>query len=159
MYKNILLPTDGSPLSKKAIESGIAFAKAIGAKVVGLYVSPKLSFHDILEIHEDEELWGAREAEKAKKALSHSEELSRSLAVKYLSSIERKAKEAGLACETIYLTGESPEHGIAKVAEEKGCDLIFMASHGRTGISGALLGSVTRKVLGHSKVPVLVYRF
>jgi len=159
MYKNILLPTDGSPLSKKAIERGIAFAKAIGAKVVGLYVSPKLSFHDILEIHEEEELWGLREAEKAKEALSHSEELGRSMAKKYLSSIEKRAEEAGLVCETVYLSGESPADGIVKVAGERGCDLILMASHGRTGISEALLGSVTRKVLGHSKIPVLVYRF
>jgi len=159
MYKNILLPTDGSPLSKKAIESGIAFAKAIGAKVVGLYVSPKLSFHDILEIHEEEELWGLKEAEKAKEALAHSEELGRSMAEKYLHSIQKKAKEAGLVCETVYLSAEAPEDGIVKVAGEKHCDLIFMASHGRTGISGALLGSVTRKVLGNSKVPVLVYRF
>jgi nucleotide-binding universal stress UspA family protein len=159
MYKNILLPTDGSPLSKKAIESGIVFAKSIGAKVVGLYVSPKLSFHDILEIHEDDELWGVKEAERAKEALAHSEELGRSMAEKYLSSIEKKAKEAGLACEKVYLSGESPADGIVRVAEEKGCDLIFMASHGRTGLSGALLGSITRKVLGHSKIPVLVYRF
>ncbi len=158
MYKNILLPTDGSLLSKKAIESGISFAKAIGAKVVGLYVSPKLSFHDILEIHEDEELWGLKEAEKAKKALSHSEELERSMAGRYLSFIKTKAKKAGLACETLHLSGESPADGIVKVAAEKRCDLIVMASHGRTGISGALLGSVTRKVLGTSKVPVLVCR-
>jgi len=84
--------------------------------------------------------------------------LGRSMAEKYLYSIQKKAKEAGLVCETVYLSGESPADGIVKVAEEKRCDLIFMASHGRTGISGALLGSVTRKVLGNSKVPVLVYR-
>ena len=159
MYKNILLPTDGSPLAKKAIESGIAFAKSINAKVVGLYVSPKLFFHDILEIHEDEELWGAREAEKAKEALASSDDMNRYMAEKYLSSIEKRAKEAGLVCETVHISGETPADGIIKAAEGKGCDLIFMASHGRTGITEALLGSVTRKVLGRSKVPVLVCRY
>lgn len=159
MYKKILLPTDGSTLSNKAVERGIVFAKTIGARVVGLYVSPRLSFHDILEIHEEEELWSLKEAEKAKAALKRSEELGRSMAVKYLSSIEKRAKEAGLGCETVYLSGQSPAEGIVKVAGERRCDLILMASHGRTGVSGALLGSVTRKVLGHSRIPVLVYRF
>ncbi len=158
MFRRILLPTDGSPLSRKAIESGIALAKAVNAGVVALYVTPRLSFHEILEIHEDDELWGAKEAEEAKKALSHSEELSRCLAKKYLSFVEKKGREAGLEYEAVHVSGESPADGIVKTAEEKGCDLIVMASHGRSGITGALLGSVTRKVLGHSKVPVLVYR-
>lgn len=158
MYKHILLPTDGSQFCEKAITCGINLAKALNARVTGVYVKPKLSLFNILSVYEPEVLWGPHEAEKAKQAMAHAEELDRALADKYLSMIEKTTKEAGLACETLYVTGETPADGIIKTADEKGCDLIFMGSHGRTGVAGVLLGSVTSKVLAHSHIPVLVHR-
>ncbi|MCL5022572.1 MAG: universal stress protein [Nitrospirae bacterium] len=158
MYKNILLPTDGSPFSEKAIACGVNLAKALDARVTGVYVKPKLSTFEILNVYEPEVLWGPHEAEKAKQAMAHVDELDMALATKYLGLVERAAKEAGVASETLYVTGESPSAGIIKTASEKGCDLIFMGSHGRTGIAGVLLGSVTSKVLAHSHIPVLVHR-
>ncbi len=158
MYKNILLPTDGSECSEEAAKKGVSLAKDLNAKVTALYVTPKLSYHDFLDVYHPDVLWGPKEAEKAKKALDDLEELNKSIAEKYLSVIENITKEAGIPCECVYITDESPTDGIIKVAKEKGCDLIFMACHGRTGIRGVLLGSVTLKVLAHSVIPVLVYR-
>lgn len=158
MYKNILLPTDGSELCQKAIESGVNLAKALNAKITGVYVMPKLSSLDILGDYDPEEIYGPKEGEKAKQSFAHIEELNKSLADKYFSVIEKMAKEAGVSCENVYVTGKSPADGIIKVANEKGCDLIVMSSHGRSGIRGVLLGNVTAKVLAHSKMPVLVHR-
>ncbi|WP_333656221.1 universal stress protein [Dissulfurispira sp.] len=76
---------------------------------------------------------------------------------RYIDAIENAAKEAGVPCECLYVKGESPSEEIIKTAVEKGCDLIFMSSHGRKGI-GSILGSVTAKVLASSKVSVLVHR-
>lgn len=155
MYKNILLPTDGSELSEKAIRSGIRLAKLLGAKVTGVYVSPKIGFYDILELQS--EVWRPKEIEKAKQSLTHYEELHRALADKHLSLLKELAEKEGVVCETVFVSGEAPADGILKTAKDKGCDLIFMASHGM-GITSAILGSVTSKVLAHSHIPVLVFR-
>ena len=75
-----------------------------------------------------------------------------------LGFVERLCQEAGVACNKLTLTSDIPYEAIIDAATQGGCDLIFMASHGRRGFSGLLLGSETNKVLTHSKVPVLVYR-
>ncbi|UCF31830.1 MAG: universal stress protein [bacterium] len=158
MYRNILLPTDGVKFCEHAIESGIDLAKALKAKVTGVYITPKLTPFEILEVYHPEILWGPGDAEKAQQAMSHVEDLHRNLADKALAVIEKKATEAGVECEIVYLEGESPAEGILKVAEDKGSDLIFIASHSKVGVAGALFGTVTTKVLAHSKIPVLVKR-
>jgi nucleotide-binding universal stress UspA family protein len=76
----------------------------------------------------------------------------------FLGVIEEKAKAAGVRCETFHTIDSSPYRAIIAAAEKHGCDLVFMASHGRRGLSALLLGSETQKVLTHSKIPVLVYR-
>ena len=81
-----------------------------------------------------------------------------STAQRILQQCDQQAKAAGVACDTLALVSSEPYEAIIEAAEKSGCDLIFMASHGRRGISGFLLGSETNKVLTHSKVPVLVYR-
>lgn len=151
MYKNILLPTDGSELSEKAIKRGISLAKSVDARVTGLYVIPKPTSGDIWDV------WAPEDTEEGKMFRTKFEASFECIAARYLSVIENAAKEAGVPCECIYVKGESPSGEIIKAAEDKGCDLIFMASHGRRGI-GALLGSVTTKVLTDSKIPVLVHR-
>lgn len=145
MFKHILMPTDGSELSQGAIEKGIEFAKCINAKVTGLHVIPP--FNALM--------YGT---EMLGETLEQFETHARTYAVQYLAVIENAAKEAGVPCDTLYVTASRPYEAIIKTAEEKGCDLILMASHGRRGVESLLIGSETTRVLTHTKLPVLVYR-
>jgi nucleotide-binding universal stress UspA family protein len=145
MFKHILLPTDGSKFSEAAIRKGVEFAKSAGAKVTGFHVTPQ--FH--VFTYRTEMLEDTRE-EFARDSRAHAE--------KYLAVIQKAAKDAGVACEVAYVNGDHPHEAIIKAAQERGCDLIMMASHGRKGVQGMLLGSETQKVLTHSQIPVLVYR-
>ena len=146
MYKNILLPTDGSALSAIAIENGLKFAKAVGAKVTGFYVmlerQPE-SFEDFAPVDA-----------KAPRL----DEVTKQEAEKYLKAITDKAQAAGVPCQTHSMKHTSPHQAIIAVATSTGCDLIIMASHGKKGITGELVGSETSRVITHCKIPVLVYR-
>ena len=147
MYKHILMPTDGSPLSRKAIKDGIALAKALGARVTGFY-SPEQ--YEVLAYGEyfPPNLISRTEWTKQ----------SKTTAEKYLAVIEKAAKAAGVSYQAYYKESMSPWQAIVDAARQKKCDLIFMASHGRTGITGILLGSQAAKVLSHSKIAVLVHK-
>jgi nucleotide-binding universal stress UspA family protein len=145
MFKHILLPTDGSRLSEIAVQRGLELAKSMNAKVTGFHVIPE--FH--VFTYRTEMLEDTR-AEFAKDSRVHAE--------KYLAVIQKAAREAGVTCDTAYVTSDHTYEAIIKAAEERGCDLITMASHGRKGVQGLLLGSETYKVLTHSRVPVLVFR-
>jgi nucleotide-binding universal stress UspA family protein len=145
MYQHILLPTDGSAASEAAIHSALRFAKDIGAKVSGLYVIPE--YH--LFTYKTEMLEDTRE-QFAKDSNLH--------ALKYLSSIEHAAKDLGVPCDTLQMASDHPYEAIIQAARDLQCDLIAMASHGRRGLKGVLLGSETQKVLAHSAIPVLVFR-
>lgn len=145
MFKNILLPTDGSELSAATVEQGIRLAKSIGAKVTGLCVMQlQHSFFYETEIPTE--------------AIEQIAKQCKELAETYLAVIEKGAKEAGVACDVVYERNDYPYETIIRVAKQKGCDLVMMASHGRRGVAALLLGSETQKVLTHSKIPVLVYR-
>ena len=145
MYKKILLPTDGSPLSAAAIAQGVALAKPIGATVMGMTVS--VPFHtfalDPMMVSDTKETYK-----------KHCEER----AAKYLGAVKTAASAAGVPCEVTHVNAEHPYEGIIDTAKTAGCDLIVMASHGRRGASALILGSETVKVLTHSKIPVLVCR-
>ena len=146
MYKQILLPTDGSALSEVAINEGLQFAKAIGAKVTGLYVMVERqteSFEDFAPV--------------SAKAPTH-DEVSRQDAQKYLAVVTNKARELGVACTTQSISHASPHQAIIAAATSNRCDLIVMASHGRRGLNRILLGSQAHEVLTHSKVPALIVR-
>lgn len=158
MYKNILIPTDGVRTCESAISHGVELASNIGARVVALHITPKLSPHEILEIYHPGIITSDQEGERAKEAMEHVEQLHKQVADKSLAVIEKIAKEMGVACEVVYLTGKAPADGILQTAEEKGCDLIFMSTHGSLGLAGAIFGTVTTKVLSHSKIPVLIQR-
>ncbi len=158
MFTNILLPTDGLKVCEDAVGSGIKLAKSLKAKVTGVHVTPKLSPRELLHAYHPEMLWSRDEAEKAQEAMNHLEALNKSSADKYLSLIERLAGDAGVESEIVYIQNESPSTGIIKVAKEKGCDLIFIASHSKGGLAGAILGTVTTKILAKSNIPVLVHR-
>jgi nucleotide-binding universal stress UspA family protein len=145
MFKHILLPTDGSELSEAAIRQGICFAKSVSAKVTGLCVM--YLQHPFFY-----------ETEIPKEFIEQKEKRYKELAETYLTVIEKAAKEEGVACDVVYERNDYPYEAIIRVAEQKGCDLIMMASHGRRGVGALLIGSETQKVLTHSKIPVLVYR-
>ncbi len=147
MYKHILIPTDGSTLSAHAVAQGIALAKATGARVTGLFVAPAptpVVFDGLVPV-------GYMQPEE------HAA-LSARAAARYLGEIEKAAQRAGVACEAVTVTGEFPAEAIVETAAQRKCDLIVMASHGRRGLAGVLLGSETQKVLTHAKLPVLVCR-
>jgi nucleotide-binding universal stress UspA family protein len=146
MYKHILLPTDGSAFSDVAIDNGLKFAKFAGAKVTGFYVMverPPASFDD---------------APPASAGAPAHEAISKAEAAKYLTIVAEKARTAGVPCETYSTPHASPHQAIIQAATERGCDLIVMASHGRKGVTGDLVGSETARVITHCKIPVLVYR-
>ena len=145
MFKHILVPTDGSKLSEKALKHAIQFAKQAKARVTALHVIQK--FHPFtyqVEMHE----MMAKDYEKS--GIEHANQ--------YLRYAQRIANNAGVECDSTHASSDHPYKEIIKTAEKKGCDLILMASHGRRGIEGFLLGSETQKVLTHSRIPVLVYR-
>ena len=145
MYQRILLPTDGSEASQRAILAGVAFAKELGAEVVGLTATP--SFHvfstDTEMLEDTPEQYAAA---------------SRARAAKLLAAVEEAARDAGVRCQVEQVVSDHPWEAIIESAQRLGCDLIVMASHGRHGIKGMLLGSETQKVLVHSAIPVLVHR-
>ena len=147
MFKKILLPTDGSELSKKSVKKGIEFAKSINARVVGFF-SPEDYRALMYSEYIPPSLMSQEEFEaNAKKA-----------AEKHLAFVEKTANAAGVPYEGYYLSSIAPWEAIVDAAKKKRCVLIFMASHGRTGLGALVLGSQTTKVLTHSKIPVLVYR-
>lgn len=145
MHRHILIPTDGSELSRNAIDYGMALAKSVNAKVTVLTVS--MPFHTFaIEpelINDTPEQYGKRMA---------------TLAAKFLNMGTQAASAAGMSCETLHIEHNQPYQAIIETAARKSCDLIVMASHGRRGISAIVLGSETVKVLTHSTIPVLVVR-
>ena len=141
MYRHILIPTDGSKLAEHGVAHGLALAKSLGAKVSVIFVVEPFS-----------EITGRRFVE----AVARYAELRKEQATSTLDLAANAAKEAGLSCETIQVENEQPHQAIIAAAEDKGCDLIVMSSHGRSGLSMLLIGSVTNKVLTHAKTPVLV---
>ena len=148
MYRYVLIPTDGSELAQKAIVHGLSFAKAVGAKVTALTVEPSFNVYDVPASRKD--LMSAAFEEYAKLARAH--------AASILNGIADEAKVVGVECETVQVAHDHPYQAIVATATEKGCDLIVMASHGRSGIKAVVLGSVTARVLTHTTIPVLVYR-
>jgi nucleotide-binding universal stress UspA family protein len=145
MFEHILLPTDGSELSERAIYNGIAMAKALGARITGMTATKP--YHvvalDPLIVTDTRETYGA-----------HAD----AIAADRLSVIEKAAKSAGVSYQLVHRIGEHPYEEIIKTAVETGCDAILMASHGRRGVSALVIGSEATKVLTHTKLPVVVYR-
>jgi nucleotide-binding universal stress UspA family protein len=147
MFKHILIPTDGSKLSNEAAEAGVRLAKALGAKVTALFAAPPATpifYKAMLPV-------GYGTTEEHKKATARA-------AAACLGVVEKAARAARVPVETVSVTSDFPADTILATAKKRRCDLVFMASHGRRGLKGALLGSETQKVLAEGKLPVLVYR-
>jgi nucleotide-binding universal stress UspA family protein len=145
MYKCILLPTDGTELCERAIRNGVELAKISQAKVVGLTVTQPIH-SAIPSSFIPANLAGVIQSETAK------------IADEKLAAVKRIAEAEGVTFETVRESSDRPWEAILKVAKDKQCDLIVMASHGRRGVSALVLGSETQKVLTHSNIPVLVIK-
>ena len=147
MFKHILVPTDGSEFSQATARRAVSFAKEAGARITIFFAKPE---YPIAYFGEGALIDPATPEKFA--------ELADRQANQYLGEVLAMCAEVGVECSTLTTTNDIPYEAIINAAEKSGCDLIFMASHGRRGFSGFLLGSETNKVLTHSKVPVLVYR-
>lgn len=147
MFKNILVPTDGSSLSHTAVQQAIQLAQVTGAKLVALHVYPKFLGSPYGTFGPSEEVL----AEAHVRQNEHT-------AAKIFAAIEKLADAAGVALSTAVVESNDVYQQIIATAKRKKCDLICMASHGRRGLIGVVLGSETQKVLIHSTIPVLVLR-
>lgn len=147
MFKHLLVPTDGSSLSQEVVIRAVSFAKEAGARITffcaeqdfpAMYYGVGAIFdeHTPAKFHEEVD----------------------SVAHNILDAAKKLAQTAGVECSKVTLISAEPYEAIIEAADRNGCDLIFMASHGRRGIGALLLGSETNKVLTHTKIPVLVYR-
>ena len=146
MFKHILISTDGSPVSSKAARAGIALARALGSKVTAYSALEELQlFYGEGYIPTQREIDGFLRR-------------AREVGQKRVDAIGKMAKAAGVPFASVVTKAYSPYEGIIAVAKKRKCDVIFMASHGRRGLSKLIMGSVTQKVLTHSRRPVVVYR-
>lgn len=147
MFKHILVPTDGSQLSSDTVRRAITFAKETRARVSFFFAKPDYP----VAFYGEGALIDPTTPDKFA-------EMAEQQAKEILAGHEALARAEGVECSSLTAVSDIPYEAIIAAAEESGADLIFMASHGRRGISGLLLGSETQKVLTHSKIPVLVYR-
>lgn len=147
MFKHLLVPTDGSALSVSTVQRAISFAKEAGAKITFFYAQPDFP----MPIYGEGALIDPTTPEQFAKATAQE-------ADQILSQAQGEAEAQGVLAAKDTAVNEVPYEAIIDAAGRHGCDLIFMASHGRRGLASLLLGSETQKVLTHSTIPVLVYR-
>jgi nucleotide-binding universal stress UspA family protein len=147
MFKNILLPTDGSQLAQKAIVLGVGLARSVGARVTGFVATPPATpivFRNHLPVGFSQ-------------PAEHAQVIAK-MTAEYLGFIEQTAKQAGVPFEVVHQTDDYPADAIVDLAARKSCDLIVMATHGAGGARGMLVGSVAQKVLNQAKIPVMTIR-
>jgi nucleotide-binding universal stress UspA family protein len=142
MTQRILIATDGTELSRRAVAAGVGLAQQLGAAVVGCAALPSYPYHGVGEAAPAEVIFGAQAAAAANN---------------HLDEAEKTAADAGVKFTRVLREGH-PDDIILQTADAEGCDLIVMASHGRRGVASLLLGSETQKVLARSRIPVLVVR-
>ena len=150
MYRHILVPTDGSELAEHAVTNGLSLAKSVGAKVTVIIVQEPFDWLSVPETR-------ASQRQAFENLDRHNEQVEKH-AASVLGRAADAAKQAGVPCDTVQVANAPPYQAIIATASDRGCDLIAMSSHGRGGLSAVVLGSVTNKVLTHTKTPVLVYR-
>jgi nucleotide-binding universal stress UspA family protein len=145
MYAHILIATDGSDLAERAVEQGLALAKALNAKVTAVTVT---------------EPWTAAVSGEWAVAfpVEEYEKATAANAEKVLGGVQAAAASVGVACDAVHVKDQYAAEGIVEEAKARGCDLIVMASHGRRGIAKFILGSQATRVLAHSAVPLLICR-
>jgi len=144
MYRSILIPTDGTEITAKAVASGIALAQALGARLSTITVKEPFPYSALSEMQPipPQEFYDAQER----------------IALARVKEVVAAADKAGLDCQAFTVEATHPWEAIVDHAKTQSCDLIVMASHGRRGVSAMLLGSETTRVLVHCQVPVLVVK-
>lgn len=147
MYKHILIPTDGSPTAAKGVESGIEFARAAKARVTLFTAVPEYQPPSEVDVISRQVV-----------SLAEHERMSQENAEAVLKPAAERVRAAGVPCDTAYAQSNHPYQAIIDTAQNRGCDLIVMSSHGRHGLAEMWYGSETRNVLTHSSIPTLVYR-
>ncbi len=148
MYKHILIPTDGSETAEKAVQSGLDFAREARAKVTWFTALPEYELPSQAAILSHQEV--VTPDEHARRSRDKAEAL--------LAPLAARARQAGVECDSDFAQSDHPHQAIIEAAKRHGCDLIFMASHGRSGLSALVHGSETSGVLTHCSIPTLVYR-
>ena len=148
MYNHVLIPSDGSELAEKGVRAGIEFAHLVGARVTAFTAVPEY------QVPAQSDVMSRRRV----LSLQEHEERARRQAEAILANIAERAAAAGVECGRDYALSDRPHAAIIDAANRLGCDLIFMASHGRSGLSALVHGSETRGVLTHSTIPTLVVR-
>lgn len=145
MFKTLLVPTDGSPLSEKALHAAIEFARSCGSTIVGFSVAEPYPFSALSEvsISIDTDMY-----DQKMEAIAHAR----------VQAVADAAKAAGVPCQTAVALSFSPYEEIIKAANKFHCDVIFMASHGRKGLDKLFVGSETQKVLANTTLPVMIFR-
>ncbi|MGZ8287794.1 MAG: universal stress protein [Telluria sp.] len=147
MYKHILVPTDGSALSRRAVHSAILFARELGARITALHVMPAPAADELEAwLHHDPNYAGQRE------------KLFDKFGRACLAYVTDLAASEGVQCADKLVVGQEPYRAIVDTAVQEHCDLVFMSSHGARGGEAQVPGSETLKVIIHSKVPVLVHK-
>jgi nucleotide-binding universal stress UspA family protein len=151
MFRHLLVPTDGSSISQQTVERAVSFAREGAARITFLHVQPELFGPDNLAFFGDAMVVNP----------GWNEEIARSnvaYAHHVLNQAQELATAAAVSSEGVTVLSSAIYEAILDTAKSHGCDLIFMASHGRRGLAGFLLGSETQRVLTHGSIPVLVYR-
>ena len=146
MFKHVLIPTDGSPVSNKAAKAAIALASALGAKVTAY-----CAIEELQPVYVEGYTFD-------RKTIAGLEGGARKVGQKRVDAISKIAKAAGVPFASVVTKAPAAYEGIIDAAKKQKCDVIFMASHGRRGLSKLIMGSITQQVLTHSKIPVVVYR-
>ncbi len=146
MFKHILIPSDGSELANKAVAAAVEFAREAGAKVTGYSAIHEPHFRH----SHYEGIDNTIRTELERRARAAAEDC--------LATVRDAARAAGVEYQAHITIADSPYRGIIAAANDCGCDVVFMASHGRSGLPGLFMGSVTQGVLTHSRIPVLVFR-
>lgn len=147
MFRNILVPTDGSALSRKAVKKAVTLAKKTGARVTGFHVAPAYKFNVYADYIPPDFILPRDFETRTKK-----------VAEQHLEVVKKECGAVGVRCTTWFVCSDFPADAIVKAAKKNKCDLIAMASHGRSGFSKLLIGSETQKVLAGTNIAVLVLR-
>ena len=144
MFRNIMVPIDGSALSRKALKKAVTLAKLSGAKITGFHVAPAYKFNVYADYIPPNFVLP-----------KDFETRTRKIAEKHL---KKEAAAADVKAQCFFVTSDFPADAIVKAVKKHGCDLVVMASHGRSGLSKLIIGSETQKVLANTTIPVLVMR-
>lgn len=149
MYDHILVSTDGSEVAQIGVDHGLELAKQHGGRVTVVTVTEPLGGQFAFA----SDLWAPSESQ-----IAEYDEAQRKIAERILAPVEAKAKAMGIEIETVHVPWRLPARALVETAEKKGCSLVVMSSHGRTGLNRLVLGSQTAEVLAAATMPVLVAR-